>query len=150
LKGLNYGNGGNFKDSGELNVLKYINDKFSNKQSLSLFDVGGNVGKYSKTLAEFFGTKATIHSFEPSKKTYEVFCETTRNFKQIIANNFGLSDAENVQLLYTNEDGSGLASIYNRNLDHFGISMDKSEEIKLSTIDAYCEANKINRIHFLK
>ena len=28
--------------------------------------------------------------------------------------------------------------------------MDKSEEIKLSTLDVYCSANKIDRIHFLK
>jgi hypothetical protein len=73
LRGLNYGNGGDFKESGELNVLKYINDKFNNEKSLIIFDVGGNAGNYSKALYDFFNSKATIHSFEPSKKTYEIF-----------------------------------------------------------------------------
>lgn len=150
LKGLNYGNGGDFKESGELYVLKYINEKFNNEKSLIIFDVGGNAGNYSKALYDFFNSKATIHSFEPSKKTYEIFLDTTKNIKQIIPNNFGFSDIENHQLLYTNADGSGLASIYHRKLGHFGISMDKSEEVKLSTIDAYCQINNIDRIHFLK
>jgi len=38
--------------------------------------------------------------------------------------------------LYSNVESSGLASLYQRNLQHFGISMDKSEKIKLSTIDS--------------
>lgn len=150
LKGLNYGNGGDFKESGELNVLKFVHDKFDAEKSLILFDVGGNKGNYSKALSEFFKNKATIHSFEPSKKTYEIFLKTTKDTHNIIPNNFGLSDSENYQLLYTNTDGSGLASVFQRNLEHFGISMDLSEEIKLSTIDSYCKVNNINRIHFLK
>lgn len=150
LKGMNYGNGGNFKESGELFVLEYINEKFSNEKLLMIFDVGGNLGHYSKVLSDFFKTKAIIHSFEPSKKTYDIFLQTTTNIQNIVPNNFGFSDIENTELLYTNQDGSGLASIYQRNLDHFGIAMDRSEEIRLSTIDNYCKVNNINRIHFLK
>lgn len=150
LKGLNYGNGGDFKISGELYVLKYICKKFYNEKSLILFDVGGNVGNYSKALSHFFNSNATIHSFEPSKKTYEIFLEKTKNIKHIIPNNLGFSDIENYQLLYTNGDGSVYASIYQRNIEHFGVSLDKSEKIKLSTIDAYCQINHIERIHFLK
>jgi len=150
LVGMNYGNGSNFNKSGELYVLKLLNKNCSDEKAITIFDVGGNVGNYSKILAEVFGSKATIHSFEPSKKTFEIFLETTKNIQNIIPNNFGLSDTENHQLLFTNKDGSGLASVYMRKLDHLGISMDKSEEIKLSTIDNYCKANNINRINFLK
>ena len=150
LKGMNYGNGGDFYESGELSVLTYINEKFSSEKSLTLFDVGGNVGNYSKVLSEVFTKKAIIHSFEPSKKTFILFLETTNKISNIIPNNFGMSDSENSQLLYTNKDGSGLASVYKRKLEHFGISMDKSEEIKLSTLDIYCKMNDIDRINFLK
>jgi len=150
LTGMNYGNGGDFNESGELNVLKLLNLNLDKEKVITIFDVGGNVGNYSTILAEVFGSKATIHSFEPSKKTFEIFLETTKNIQNIIPNNIGLSDAENHQLLFTNKDGSGLASVYRRKLDHFGISMDMSEEIKLSTVDMYCKANNINRIHFLK
>lgn len=150
LQMMNFGNGGNFLQSGELNVLKYIKENFDESVSLILFDVGGNVGKYSKTLSDFFNDRVQIHSFEPSQKTFEIFVEKTKNIKNIIPNNFGLSDTESISLLYTNKEGSGLASIYQRKLEHIGISLDKSETIKLSTIDSYCKINNLERIHYLK
>lgn len=149
LAGLNYGNS-DFKANGELYVLKFINEKFINEKMLVLFDVGGNVGNYSTTLSQYFNSKATIHSFEPSIKTYKIFLETTQNIRNIVPNNFGFSDSENDRLLYTNKDGSGLASVYQRKLEHFNIFMDHSEQVKLSTIDIYCKVNKIDRVHFLK
>jgi FkbM family methyltransferase len=76
--------------------------------------------------------------------------ETTKNIDSIVPNNFGFSDKEYSQILYTNSVGSGLASVYQRNLDHFGIKMDETEEIKLTTVDSYCSSNKIEHIHFLK
>ena len=150
IRGMNFGNGGDFNKSGELNVLKYINEKFQKEKSLIIFDVGSNVGDYSKHLSSIFKTKATIHSFEPSKFTYKLFLETTKNIQNIIPNNFGFSDTENSQLLYTNSDGSASASLYQRNLEDTGELMAKSEEIKLQTIDTYCKTNNIERIHFLK
>ncbi|WP_373515209.1 FkbM family methyltransferase [Persicitalea sp.] len=150
LSGMNYGNGGDFKESGEMNVLKIVKERFKNELPITIFDVGGNVGNYSKNLSDIFNDKATIHSFEPSKKTFEIFLRTTNGITNIIPNNFGLSDSETDFVLYSNAEASGLASVYHRNLEHFGISMDKSETIKLSTIDNYCQKNNINRIHFLK
>jgi len=150
LAGMNYGIGGNFKDSGELNTFKYIKNKFEGEENLVIFDVGANVGKYSLDLSDFFGNKTTIHSFEPSQKTFAMFLENTKEKTNILSNNFGLSDIENEKLLYTDADGSGLASVYKRNLEHFNISLSKSEKIKLSTVDNYCEKNKIKKIHLLK
>ncbi|MCG2725664.1 MAG: FkbM family methyltransferase, partial [Elusimicrobia bacterium] len=54
------------------------------------------------------------------------------------------------QTLYRNADESGLSSIYKRRLDHFNLSMDKSENIEVKTIDAFCKEQKIEHIHFLK
>lgn len=150
LTHMNYGNGGDFDKSGELNVLKHIKEKLDKNLSLIIFDVGGNTGNYAKALSDFFKARAIIYSFEPSKKTYELLSEATKNIQNIISINIGFSDKENNQLLYTNHDGSVCASVYKRNLERFGISFDKSEEIKLTTIDNYCAKNNIDRIHFLK
>lgn len=150
LIGMNYGYGSDFFESGEIYLLKYIKKVLNSEKFLTIFDVGANIGNYSKALADFWGNDAIIHSFEPSKKTFEQFQKTTSGIANIISNNFGLGEMESNLLLYTNYDASGLASVYKRNLEHFGISMDKSEEIKLSTIDNYCKHNNIDRIHFLK
>ena len=149
LSGMNYNISGDFENNGEKNVLKYIKSK-TTAEGAVIFDVGANIGKYSILLSEIFGSRATIHSFEPSKKTFEIFKETTKNATNITANNFGMSDSENEETLYTNCDGSGIASLYKRNLDHFGIEMNKNEKIKLSTIYNYCQNNRIEKIDFLK
>jgi FkbM family methyltransferase len=150
LRMMNFGNGGNFRQSGELFVAKLIQKRLEKESQIVIFDVGANIGNYSKELSILFKNKAKIFSFEPSNETFKLFTKTTEEYKNIIAHNFGFSDKENNQLLYTNSKGSGLASVYQRKLDHFGINMDKTEEIKLNTIDNYCAENKIEQIHFLK
>jgi FkbM family methyltransferase len=150
LKRMNYGNGGDFEASGELNVFKLIKNKFTQEEKLIIFDVGANVGNYSKALANFFSSNVSIHSFEPSHMTYGFLMETVKGIQNIIPNNFGLSNMENDEVLYTNSEISGLASVYHRNLDHFGISMDIKETVNMSTIDKYCSDKQIDRIHFLK
>ena len=150
LEKMNFGNGGDFSQSGELFVAKYIESKLEKEPLIIIFDVGANIGGYSKAVSDIFKDKSKIFSFEPSKKTFDLFLENTKNCNNIIPNNFGFSDKVYNQILFTNSEGSGLASVYQRNLEHFGIKMDKTEEIKLTTIDTYCAENKIERIHFLK
>jgi FkbM family methyltransferase len=150
LRQMNFGNGGNFNQSGELFVAKYIRNKLEKEPLIVIFDVGANVGNYSKALSDIFDSKAKIYSFEPSKKAFDLFLETTKHVENIIPNNFGFSDKEYNRILFTDSQGSSLASVYLRKLDHFGIQMDKTEEIELTTIDAYCSKNQIERIHFLK
>jgi FkbM family methyltransferase len=149
VKCMNFGGSSDFNISGELNVFKFIKNKFS-EEPILIFDVGAHTGNYSTALYNFFKEKATIHAFEPAKKTYIQLLIHLNDNKQIIANNFGFSDSEKSQILYSNEDCSGLASVYKRKLDHLGCYLNKLEKVKLSTIDIYCKTNNINRIHFLK
>lgn len=150
VRGMNFGNGGNFKESGELFVLNHIKTELINQNQLIIFDVGANNGNYSKAVSEIFKKETIIHSFEPSKFTFQLFLETTKDISNVIPNNLGLSNIESIQLLYTDIDGSVLASLHKRNLEHCGIIMDNSEDVKLTTIDIYCKEKSIDRIHFLK
>lgn len=150
LAKMSYGTGGTFVETGELFVLQYVSKELEKELSLVIFDVGANVGTYTKLLSDVFGRKAEIHSFEPSEKTYKLFLETTKKIDTVISNNFGFSDSEHSESLFTNAAGSGLASVYKRRLDHFAIELNEIEEIKLSTIDTYCAENSIPHIHFLK
>jgi hypothetical protein len=46
--------------------------------------------------------------------------------------------------------GSGLASLTKRRLAHFGVEMDLSEKVKISTIDDHCSDRGIAHIDLLK
>jgi FkbM family methyltransferase len=150
IAGMNIGGGSDCSNSGELNVLKYIFNKREQQNKIIIFDVGANVGNYSKMVYETSRKKAGIYSFEPSKIAYKKMVENTMNIPNIKSYNFGFGENNAELTLYTNEDGSGLASIYKRRLDHFNINMDKKENVKIKTIDSFCEENKIEKIDFLK
>ncbi|MEI0549071.1 FkbM family methyltransferase [Brachyspira intermedia] len=150
LYGLNIGTGGIVNGSGEIDVIKYLISKLhSNKVPLVIFDVGANVGNYTKELVNNFGNNCIIHSFEPVKKTFEKLSEN--NFgNNVILHNFAFSSTEGVSKIYINSEISELASLSKRRLDHFNIYMDIEENIKLKTIDNFCSENDINNIFFLK
>lgn len=149
LRGMNYGNGGNYRESGEKWVIDYVGRTFRNEK-LVVFDVGANVGNYGLALRSILGQEATIHAFEPSAATYSKLQAALGNDQSVVLNQVGLSNQPGTLTLYSNAEGSDFASVYERNLDHHGVQMNQKEEIQLKTIDDYCAEMHIERIHFLK
>ncbi len=151
ITGMNYGNGGDVKNSGELTCISYIQSQLSKKENLVLFDVGANVGDYSKALIDSFkNNPITLFAFEPSKKTFLKLKENIGESDNVCLFNFGFSNQKTILKLFSDSDLSGLASLYKRKLDHFNIEMNNEEEVELITIDEFCNANKIKNIDFLK
>lgn len=150
LQGMNIGSGTNTDSSGEAETLNYIKQRLDGQDNLIVFDVGANVGNYSLMLKDILGENAMIFSFEPSKKTFERLHSNLNNTSNIKLFNFGFGAQDSKLNLYSDADESGLASIYHRRLDHFGIEMNKTEEIDIKTIDGFCEENRLGHIHFLK
>ncbi len=146
LNGMNIGAGGDVEYSGELNVLKLL--KLMGIEMQILFDVGANIGEYTKALHNEF-PKAQIHSFEPAKETFQTLSNNVSQ-QNVVLNNVGIGNKIGKQTLYFDEEKSGLASLYNRQLDYFGIAFDKEEQIEVITLDAYCQSRSIYRIDFLK
>ncbi len=147
LKGMNIGLGGSLETSGEENVLRMLN-RGGDKEKYTVFDVGANVGNYTQLVINNV-PNAQIHCFEPSASTYAKLCERIQ-YENVKINNFGLSDAITEATLYYDKENSGLASLYNRQLDYFGIDFGLREMVSLDTLDHYCEVNDINKIDFLK
>lgn len=150
LKGMNIGRGSNFNKSGELYIVKLLKEKFENKNDIIVFDVGANIGGYTVEVCNILKEKVIVHAFEPSVFTFKNLKKNTESLKNVRINNFGLSSKLSKQTLYSNKTGSSLASIYQRNLDHFNIEMNQKEEILLDTLDNYCNKEQIALIDFLK
>lgn len=150
LQGMNVGEGAETESSGEKKALFYIKNKLKKIDKLVIFDVGANVGKYTLLLNEVFNENSSILSFEPSKKTFNKLVINIKHIKKTNLYNFGFGNANAFLTLYNNKEESGLASVYDRRLDHFNIKMDLKEEIEIKTIDSFCEENNIVQINFLK
>jgi FkbM family methyltransferase len=146
LNGMNYG-GGAAEDSGENNALNFV--KIPTGEKAIIFDVGANQGQYARLLGNKF-KEAQIFSFEPAKISFDIMKEKTKDIGNISYENIGF-DKENGEItLYSPAEGSGLASVYQRDISHIGISMDKTEKVTMKTIDSFCAEQAIKKINLLK
>lgn len=142
------GSGGSVLDSGEkvaVDLLSHFPGPYT------IFDVGANKGQYLNMVYSQLGNKDfKIHSFEPGKFTFETLRKNAPASEKVNLNNMGLGEKEGEFTLYYDSQGSGLASLTKRKLDHLNMDFSGSENIQLTTLDNYCEKNDIKSIHLIK
>ena len=134
----------------EVELVINVAQKLMNTHSVVL-DVGANKGIYSALLAASLGKSSEIHCFEPSIDCKESLCTLQNQYKGIIQYHpFGLSSNTGSKELYKDREGSGLASFYDRDIDHYGLSLDQNEVVTITTLDHWFKSLDISRITFLK
>lgn len=143
----------NFRDNGEEklidNLFKYLSAKPSNRV---IFDIGANIGDYSKLLehkAVSYGVDINLHLFEPTSSCFEAL-KKRFDSQKVILNNFGDSNVNSTSTIYYDQQKSGLASLYQRNLDSYDISLNQTEEIELRCLEEYIEEKNLQHIDFVK
>lgn len=155
--GMNYGGGGLIESSGETWVLSEVVAVACKDTSLPIvFDVGANVGDYSRYLRDYLPT-ARIYAFEPANSVY---LQLVRNVSETSDNeikpyNFGFSDSERTVEFHSytveGQEASVLSSIDQRlPTQVLDVQTQASEQIQVRTIDGFCAAEGIDRIDFLK
>ena len=143
-----------FEVNGERYFLENLCKYFESlkKEEIVFFDVGANIGDYTKVFLDYsnkYKIKTRLHLFEPTEACYkELFNKYQENFIKL--NNFGISNEICNAKIFYNEEKSGLASLYQRNLMHYDINMNESEEIKLIRADKYIEECQLKHIDFIK
>lgn len=149
---MGIGSGDLVINSGESVITQKINERYKfSSNTLTIFDVGANKGQFIQMVLKNIDQQdIQIHAFEPAIETYKLLADRYENHTNIQLNNTGLGLQPGTHTLYYDKPGSGLASLTKRRLDHFNIDFQYSEKIEIDTLDHYCSANKIDRIHLLK
>lgn len=155
LSQMNYGNGSSPIESGEKNVIQYIQTKLSESNNITVFDVGANKGQYVSMLVNTLSKKADIYCFEPSNNSFKALDKIVQNLGNIKHKvniyNFGFSNKIDSLPLHCNEHGSEFSSVYNLSTTGREFNVFNAYEIaKFDTIDNFCSQNKIVDISFLK
>jgi FkbM family methyltransferase len=114
-----------------------------------LFDVGANVGTWTSWAASV-APGATIHCFEPHPVTHAELERATSGLANVHRHRVALGAEPGTATLYTAGDISPLASLHQRELSAFGIDHATTTEVEVLTLDAFCAANGIAEIGFLK
>jgi FkbM family methyltransferase len=108
-----------------------------------IFDVGANVGDVT-TVFTINYPEARVFAFEPVEQNYRQLARVAARFKQVAAYNIGLGErAESMRF-----DCSGDAP------SAFRVADDQSNAanplVPMTTVDAFCEQNRIETVDYLK
>lgn len=103
---------------------------------LLAIDIGGNVGEYTAELRRT-NQNLEIHTFEPSATNIDKLKKRFEGDKNIKLIPLAVSDTSGSATLFSNEPGSGLASLTKRKLDHFNIPFECKESIDTIRFEDY-------------
>lgn len=108
-----------------------------------VLDVGANVGAWSAALL-LATPSAQVYQFEPSAAAFAKlegrFVGDDRAHQVHAALGQHIGSAR----LWADAPGSGLGSLYNRRMDHFGINFTHFEEVPLQTLDSWRLSNQVD------
>lgn len=150
LKGMNYGRASDYDHNGEAWLVGAIRQMISSPTAV-LFDVGANQGMFAKKLIRAWqGLNYKLYAFEPSAHTFTILKNQVADLPYVHLVNMGMGDKPGHRDLYSDKEGSGLASVYPRDLSHYRIDFSWKETIELTTLDRFCEQEEIDQIDFLK
>ncbi len=149
--GLNYRNI-NMDSNGELFYMRSACSYLSKKEEpIVLFDVGANIGNYSRALGKVFDrADKTIYSFEPFSMAFEKLKTLETEIKGFRPFRLGFSDKKEQLSFLSSEKNSEVGSLYDKDFSSSDFVLDITEKIEFDTIDNFCESKAIQRIHFLK
>jgi FkbM family methyltransferase len=149
---MGYGGSNDPEMSGEKVLIKMMGEHGRTHNSpLRIFDVGAHLGEFLSLLLKMLPSDSySIHAFEPSRFSFEKLRGTFGQIPNITLNNCGLGKSAGRAKLFTDSEGSGMASLTRRRLDHFGISFSSMEDAEIQTLDEYCRKGQIEHIDLLK
>lgn len=147
-KGMNYDRGHVPESSGEEFVLSLL-QKSKQQESLMIFDVGANVGQYGQLVMHHLKVPFVLHSFEPQKNAFAKL-ERISDKNNFHPHNTAVGAEEgHITMFYDNQE-SVFASVYKATYETYKVDLTNTVEVPVTTIDAFCHSNKVDRIDFLK
>ncbi|WP_299250036.1 FkbM family methyltransferase [uncultured Cytophaga sp.] len=151
---LSNSNNADITTNGERRFIKeYIDSLKKTDTPYTFFDIGANKGEYTSLLIELMRSKHSeylVHMFEPVENSYENILKNIQDKKHFVLNKVGVSDRADVLNIYYNKSGSPLASLYQRDIKEYNISLNQHEKINLIRLDTYIQERNIVHIHLLK
>jgi FkbM family methyltransferase len=114
----------------------------------TVFDVGANRGDYAQGVLER-KPGAHVHCFEPSPTAFAALLANLGD--RAILHNVALDSTPGQAVLYADERGSGLSSLYRRDLRALGMPFgQQTESVVVSTLDIEADQAGVDHVDLLK
>ena len=142
--------GGEIQNSGEKELIKLV---IGQLKSPVIFDIGAHLGEYSRECL-LANPNSCLHMFEPSKAHFDVLkkkLETSCSAGcQCFFVNAGISAKPGTKILFKDDQVTGSASLFRRDLSHLQQTMTIEEECEFLTLHDYIDEHNISHIDLLK
>lgn len=135
----------NFNYDPERNGEHFVLRALAGEEVRTILDVGANVGNWARMAHRIF-PQATVHCFEIVPQTWELLSHNVAGEPAIVANAFGLSDADGTVEVRSFSASNELATVVD--FPHDGPS--RTVECRVTTGDRYLAERGIERVDFLK
>jgi FkbM family methyltransferase len=112
------------------------------------FDVGANVGRWSLE-ASRLAPHGRVHAFEPHPAAFAELVRAVSG-RNVSCHPVALGSAPGRAELHFDPELTVLSSLHERNLEGFGVALDDTVEVEVSTIDAFCDAEGIGAVDLVK
>jgi len=147
LRGLGVLNHVSNKASGEHSFLKRY---LSGREGGIVFDVGANVGGYSRTVLGMCPS-VTLYAFEPHPKTFSVL-KSHLEQENFIPVNAAAGDADGVMSLYdyASDDGTSHASLYRDVIENIHMKQSVEHKVEVVALGRFAKDRNIEKIDLLK
>lgn len=151
---LSNSNNADISSNGELRFIReYLSSLTNQQEPYTFFDIGANKGEYTSLLIQLMKNKSStyvVHMFEPVEASYQNILKNIQDQEHIILNKIGASDNAGTLDIYYNKVGSPLASLYQRDIEEYNITLNQHEKINLIRLDNYIQEKNVKHIHLLK
>ncbi|WP_446361310.1 FkbM family methyltransferase [Coleofasciculus sp. G2-EDA-02] len=122
-------------------------DKFTHNDHPVIFDVGANVGQSIRKFRRIFPS-STIHSFEPSPRTFETLKQQVNKLESIHLWNYALGSSSG-SMNFLENSYSDMSSFLPISEYGWG-KIIKETLVEVKTIDQFCHEKNIEKIDILK
>lgn len=125
------------------------------RAGMTVFDVGAHIGELSLMFSRFVGEGGCVHAFEPSSVGFEALTATcaAASLRNVKLQRVALAEREATVILYSyGDDYLSWTSQALRPLETYGIDVRavSTQESPATTVDLYCDKNRIASIDLLK
>lgn len=136
------------------NILRDFKTLYSENKTLTIFDIGANLGQTSLEFVECL-PNSTIYAFEPDPNTFVSLNDIIRDYKNIKSYNLGFGERnDKMELSISKVSGGNSLLSLSENINKYAKG-DWTEKVgtkivDITTLNMFCRDNKINKIDILK
>jgi FkbM family methyltransferase len=113
------------------------------------FDIGANIGRWTLEAARL-APHGHVHAFEPHPATHAELLSAASGATNVSCHQLALGSEAGTATLHFDPELTVLSSLHDRRLDSFGLALDSTVEVEVSSLDAFCSEHDVEHVDLVK